>query len=130
VVVGGAAAEVTVTVIGLEVEARLAVSPLYVAVTLWVPVLNVLMARVALPPVNCAEPSEAPPSIKLMVPVGVAVPDAGPTVAVNVTVWPAIAVIGEAARLVPVTVAVGCCDPPTCTVRTLEVDAVSAVSPI
>ena len=46
------------------------------------------MANVAAPPLSVPVPSGAAPSLNVTVPVGVPVPEAGFTEAVNVTAWP------------------------------------------
>ena len=59
------------------------------------------MAKLATPALSGAFPSTVVPSSKVTVPVGVSVELAsGVTFAVRVTVWPAVEVLGDAARVV------------------------------
>jgi len=67
-----------------------------------VPTANVEMAKVALPELRVPVPRVVEPSVKVMVPVGAVVPDAGVTVAVKVRLVPLVAVVAEAARAVVV----------------------------
>jgi len=60
--------------------------PLYVAVILCDPVVNVDVANVAVLPLNVPVPILVAPSKNVTVPVGV--PDVDDTVAVKVTLWP------------------------------------------
>jgi len=60
--------------------------PLYVAVTMSLPLARDFTFSVATPPLSFAVPTTTPPTVKVTVPV--AVPDAALTVAVNVTPLP------------------------------------------
>ena len=82
----------------LELDAALVRSPAYVAVRLWSPTLSALVASVAEPLDNAAEPSVVSPSRNVTVPVAVA----GLTVAVSVTDWPGLAGFAEDASAVVV----------------------------
>jgi hypothetical protein len=66
------------------------VSPLYVAVIVWLATVSALVVKVALPEVMATVAAKVTvPSLKVTVPVGVPAPGAvAATVAVNVTVWP------------------------------------------
>ena len=66
------------------------------------PTASELVVRVAWPEVSVPVPSAVEPSVKVTVPVGAVVPDAGVTVAVKVRLVPLVAVVAEAARAVVV----------------------------
>jgi hypothetical protein len=89
---------VTVTVTRLELDAESTASPLYAALSEWVPTLNVLRESIPLPELKLADPTEVSPSKKVSVPVA----EAGTTVAVSVMGCPDTAVVAEAARAVVV----------------------------
>ena len=63
-------------------------SPLYTAVIEWVATERLDVVNDAEPPLIGTVPSVAAPSLKVTLPVGVPEPDAGLTVAVNLTDWP------------------------------------------
>ena len=84
VVAGGGA--FTICVIAGDVLGALLALPLYVAVILCDPVVNVAVVKVAVVPFNVPDPILVAPSKNVTVPVGV--PDAVVTVAVKVTLWP------------------------------------------
>src|ERR1019366_3160811 len=88
----------TSSVIGGDVLALLLASPLYTAVTVWLPTAKPEVLRLALPLLKAWLPIVALPSRKVTVPVAVA----GVTVTVSVTVWPGLAGFGEAGRVVVV----------------------------
>jgi hypothetical protein len=87
-----------VTITTLELDAESAASPLYAALSEWVPTLSVLRVSIPLPGVKPADPTEALPSRKVSVPVA----EAGATVAVSVMDCPDTAVAADAARVVVV----------------------------
>jgi hypothetical protein len=90
------AAAATVTVTAREALPLKAVSPLYAAVRERVPAARMAVDSEAIPPVTFTVPIAAPPSLKVTVPVALE----GVTVAVKVTVWPAMAEAGDAASVV------------------------------
>jgi hypothetical protein len=93
---------VTVTETVPDVLPREAVFPAYWAVIEYVPVASEDVEIDATPEAfTVAEPRDAPPFMKLTVPVGVVVPEPF-TVAVSVSVWPVVIDVPEAARLVVV----------------------------
>ena len=79
-------ATVTVTITAMDVEAALNVSPLYVAVMLWVPAASDVVLKLAAPPLNVPTPTAVWPSRNVTVPVGVALTPA--TVTLSETDWP------------------------------------------
>jgi hypothetical protein len=84
------------------------------------PMGRVDVMSVAVPSDSEAVPRRVEPLLKLTVPVGAVVPDAGRTVAVSVTASPCVACVGDAARVVVVANgAVGV----TVTITGAEVDA-------
>jgi hypothetical protein len=86
---------------------------------------SVVVAYVATPAASVPVPSVAAPSLKVTVPVGAVVPEAGVTVAVNVMLVPKTALVDDAPMLVvvPTTGAV------IVTVVTAEVDALNPLAP-
>src|SRR5579872_383951 len=86
VVVGAGAVDALTFSVRVCVLPSKFVSPLYTAVMVWVPVVEKLVDRVALPPASTvAVPITAFPSLKVTVPVGVPAPGAtGATTAVKV----------------------------------------------
>lgn len=72
-----------------EVDGAKFESPEYAALMECVPTASAAVVSCAEPPLSVAAPSDALESRKLIVPVGVAVPLAGATLAVNVTLLPA-----------------------------------------
>jgi hypothetical protein len=106
VVVGVPAAMVNVT--AAEFEAALPVSPPYCAVTLYTPAASVLLVNVAVPVLSSVPlPNAVVPLRKVTVPVGVVVPGFSATVAVKVTVCPAVAGLGATVNAVAVGVRIG-----------------------
>jgi hypothetical protein len=100
--VGVIVAATTVTVTAGEEEVAKLESPAYEAVMECVPTAKVVMARVATPdPFNVPVPRDVVPSRNVTVPVGTVVSPLGPTtVAVRVTLCPAVTEVGEAASAV------------------------------
>jgi hypothetical protein len=94
---------VTVTATGAETELEFVVLPAYDAVIDCVPAAREVVLKEAAPlPLSVAVPSAVVPSMKVTVPVGVVVPDAGETMAVNVTLWPVLICVAEAVNAVVV----------------------------
>jgi len=93
VVVVDTTAAFTVTETAFDVEPLSEVSPEYDAVMLCEPADSVLVLKLALPPESAAEPRDVAPSWNVTVPVGVPVPEAGATAAVNDTDWPALKLV-------------------------------------
>jgi hypothetical protein len=104
-VVCKAAAPLTWTDTALDVDDWSAVSPAYEAVMLWVPAASDEMFKVAAPFVREAVPSDAEPSIKVMVPEG-ADPVVAATTTLKVTDCPTLICVADAERLVVVLTAV------------------------
>jgi hypothetical protein len=90
------AALLMTSVTGGEVLVLLLASPLYVAVSEWLPTARLEVVKLAVPPPRAAMPRVAEPSWNVTVPV---TPE-GVTVAVRVTAWPGVARFGEATRMV------------------------------
>ena len=78
------------------------VSPPYTAVIEWEPAERAAVVKLAIPPESVPAPSVAAPSLKVTVPVGVPEPDAGLSVALNVTDWPTTDGFGEEIEVVVV----------------------------
>lgn len=98
---------VTVTVRAEETELELLAVPAYEAVIVCGPAASVEVLHEAVPPAfSAAEPTGAPPSRKVTVPVGVAVPVCGTTEAVKATLWPVFTWVAEADKVVAVATAV------------------------
>jgi hypothetical protein len=97
-------------------------SPLYDAVSVWLPTARLEVASSAEPLARATVLSVASPSLKAMVPVA----PAGNTMAVRVTGWPAFAGLGKAAM----PVVVGPLPPATVTVKATEVLPLKALSPL
>ena len=85
-----------------EVDAAKFASPEYWTVRECVPFVRVEVVSVAEPELRFAVPIWVVPSKKAAVPVGVPEPDLGATVAVNVTLWPVVICVLEAASVVVV----------------------------
>ena len=101
VVVAIPVADFTVTVTALDVLPVKLGSPRYSAVSESVPTGSVVVVRVAVLPLSVVVPREVVPTKNCTDSVGVPPPGASAaTVAVSVTAWPAVAVVGEAVRLV------------------------------
>jgi hypothetical protein len=94
---------VTVTATAVDTELEFVVLPAYEAVIDCVPAARALVLKEAAPlALRVAVPSAVVPSRKVTVPVGVVLPDAGATVAVNVTLWPVLICVAEAVNEVVV----------------------------
>jgi hypothetical protein len=94
------AGAVMVTATALEFDAPNPVAPPYCASMLWLPTASVEVVRAAFPLASREiMPIDVPPSVKVTVPVGVAVPEAGVTCAVKVRLVPLRAEAAEARDL-------------------------------
>jgi hypothetical protein len=109
-----------------EVDGAKFESPEYAALIEYVPAVSAAVLSCAEPSLRVAAPSDALESRKLIVPVGVAVPLAGATLAVNVTLLPATIWVDDAESEVFVFTFAGA---ETVTAITPEVDAAKFESP-
>jgi hypothetical protein len=114
---------------GAEAAVELAVSPPYVAVMVWVPIVKVEVDRIAIPPLTVPVPRTVEPSRKVIVPVA-----AEGTVAVKVTAWFSAAGLAEelsvtvGAPIATVTVVAG--DVAALLVAVAATEAVMGLEPI
>jgi hypothetical protein len=95
----------------------------------WDPAASVVVLKVATPlAFSGPVPRLVDPSRKVTVPVGTPLPDWGVTVAVNVTLWPAVTCVADAVKAVFVATPVGAAV--TVTLTAAETEPAFLLSPL